>query len=371
MRARPPQRHGHLYLLLLGGLAALFVGFGGLLVWTVDPYGALGRNSIGIYAESERQAKPGMLLASGAHTVLIGSSKVAYIDPSPLGGTAFNASFSAAMPEEIVNFLTRYVTPGSTVVIGLDPFMMNAHAYPLAPATFGTEPGPWDTLGYVFGLRPAWAAVDTMRQSIQGLPPALKANGQRDPTLRLARHATMEGRDDDAWLIYLRTHQYADFDYSTERVAAFGEILTIARERNLTLFTFINPLSDPVRALLSGLPARKDVERFRSDARKALPGIVDLSMAPGWGEPDLYFRFDPFHYLPDTGARILRTVMGRPPVYQPPANPPSFGVVRGDSYPEAPAGLTLNPALHSRAAPGALPRAIIGPPMNSSREVVQ
>lgn len=349
---RSSARTGCAYLARLGVLTAVLVGLGGLLVWSVDPYGALGRNRLGLYAESERQAKPAMLRAAGARAVLIGSSKTAYVDPAPLGPGAFNASFSAAMPEEIVNFLRRDVAPGATVVIGLDTFMMNVNAFPMSPGTFREPSGSRDTLAYVFGLRPAMAAARAVALRAGGRRPVLRANGQRDPTDRLARHTAMTRRDDGRWLDHLRTHHFANFEYSAARVAALRDILDVARSRRLTLYVFVNPLSRPVRGLLEHLPARDDVARFRADVREILPGVVDLSLAPGWEDPDRYFRFDPFHYLPETGRQILRTVLARPPVYRPADAAAPFGVVRGDSYSAAPRSLTLKRRIEKRAAFG-------------------
>lgn len=328
-------------------MAGVILMLTALLVWMVDPYGALGHNSIGIYAESERQAKPAMLHASGSRTILIGSSKVSYIDPGVLGPTAFNAAFSAAMPEEIVNFLRHHVPRGSLVVIGLDSFMMNTHAYPLAPDTFAEVPSITDTLSYLFGLRPAWAAVTALTSHAIGTPPALLPHGQRNAIGQIERHNAMTGFDHAHWLNHVRTQYFSDFVYAPERATALHEMRQVAKERNLTLHVFINPLSEPVRTVIASLPAAEDVQRFRADVRQALPGAVDLSMDPDFADPALYFRFDPFHYLPATGADALRKVMAQPPVattQEPPVAEAPLGVVRGDDYPAHVLGLTLNNA---------------------------
>lgn len=318
-----------------------------LLVWSVDPYGALGHNSMGIYAESERQAKPAMLRAAAPKTILIGSSKVSYIDPGVLGPRAFNASFAAAMPEEIVNFLHHHVPRGSRVVIGLDSFMMNTLAYPLAPQTFAEEVSVFENLSYLFGLRPAGAAVMAAASHAMGASPALLPGGQRNPAERMARHNAMTGYDHAYWLNHVRTQYFTNFAYAPERVEALHTLRRMAEERDLTLHVFINPLSQPVRAVIDALPTAKDVQRFRADVQAALPGAVDLSMDPALADPALYFRFDPFHYLPSTGAKVLRKVMARPPVattQEPQIIQAPLGVVRGDDYPARGLGLTLNSA---------------------------
>ncbi|MGC2856378.1 hypothetical protein ACM64Y_12970 [Novispirillum sp. DQ9] len=344
------------YLLRLGVLAAGVLAATAALVWTVDPYDALGRNRVGIYAESERQAKPVMMRAVAPDTVLIGTSKPAYIDPATVGPRAFNAAFAAAMPEEIVNFLRSHVAPGTRVIVALDSFMMNAQAYPLSPDTFSETPSRFATLSYLFALRPAVAAVEAVASRALGKPPLLTSRGQRDPAERMARHDAMTTADYGPWLEYLRTHQYADFRYSAERVEALRALKEVARERDLTLHVFVDPLSTPVREMIATLPAAEDVARFHRDVMAALPGTVDMTALPEFADPDLYFRFDPFHYLPETGARILKEVLSRPPVHA--ADPPApFGVVRDDDYPRAASGLTLKHATHS--------------PQDSTREAAQ
>ncbi len=328
-------------------MAGIVLTLCGGLVWAVDPYGALGRNSIGIYAESERQAKPAMLRAAAPTTVLIGSSKVSYIDPGVLGPRTFNASFAAAMPEEIVNFLRHHVPRGSRVVVGLDSFMMNTLAYPLAPETFSEEVSLFEDVTYLFGLRPAGAAVMAVASHAMDAPPALLPDGQRNTADRMARHNAMTGFDHAYWLNHVRTRYFTDFAYAPERVEALHDLRRVAEERDFTLHVFINPVSQPVRAVIDSLPAVKHVRRFQEDVRTALPGAVDLSRDPDFADPALYFRFDPFHYLPSTGADVLRKVMAQPPVattQEPAVVEAPLGVVRGDDYPAQVFGLNLNNA---------------------------
>lgn len=337
LRRGSPGALGRRFLIVLGTFTGALVGLSALLTWTVDPYGALGHNSVGIYASSERDAKPPLMRAMDPDTVLVGSSIVGYIDPSALGPQVFNAAFSAAMPEEIVNFLRHQVDPGTRVVVGLDAHMMNSHAYPLQPDTYATPPTASDLLAYVFGLRPAWAAIEALAASALGRPPSLLPNGQRDTRERMRRHDDLEAPEHGRWLSYLETHHFADFHYDPARLDALYDLHQVAKDKKLELYVFINPLSAPVRDLIARLPAAEAVERFRADVQEALPGAVDLSYAPDLADTDLFFRFDPFHYLPQTGQRVLRRVMARAPVHRPAAAEPpseaSLGVVRGDNYP--------------------------------------
>src|SRR5688572_18603577 len=63
------------------------------LNWWIDPFNRLGRNWIGVYSASERDAKIAMIEARSPAGVILGSSKTTYIPPAALDRPGFfNAS---------------------------------------------------------------------------------------------------------------------------------------------------------------------------------------------------------------------------------------------------------------------------------------
>src|SRR5262245_59355810 len=94
--------------------------------WRVDPFNRLGRNQLGVYSSSERDAKPKMIREYTHDGLIIGSSRITYIDPLLVRRyTLFNAGFSSAMPEEILNFLHVFAIDQKLVILGLDFLMFN------------------------------------------------------------------------------------------------------------------------------------------------------------------------------------------------------------------------------------------------------
>ena len=94
----------------------------------VDPLGRLGRNTLGIYHSAEFEYKVTRLPNAVFDGILIGSSKIANIDPEWISRKKlFNASFSGALPEEMFLFLraNRKNLTNKFVVIGFDFFMFN------------------------------------------------------------------------------------------------------------------------------------------------------------------------------------------------------------------------------------------------------
>ena len=110
------------------------IGGSAVTNWLVDPFGKLGRNEIGIYSSSERDAKPQMIHVYPHGGIVVGSSRVTYIDPSSIDrNRLFNAGFSEAMPLE---FLKLFAVKQRLVVVALDFTMFNERNYPVRKDAF-------------------------------------------------------------------------------------------------------------------------------------------------------------------------------------------------------------------------------------------
>jgi len=120
------------------------IGGSAVTNWLVDPFGKLRRNEIAIYSSSEREAKPQMIHVNPHDGIVVGSSRVTYIDPSSIDRyRLFNAGFSEAMPEEILEFLKLFAVKQRLVVAALDFIMFNERNYPMRKDAFaGIAPFP-------------------------------------------------------------------------------------------------------------------------------------------------------------------------------------------------------------------------------------
>jgi hypothetical protein len=300
-------------LALLGLYALLLAGAAGL-VYAVDPFNLLGRNWTGVHAATERQAKPMLLRRGGYGAVLIGSSKTAYIDPDRLClPGVFNASFAAAVPEEMLEFLRLHLRPGQAALVGLDLFMFNEREAPLLPGEAGglPEAGPRRLLGYLLGWTPLERAAQALVRHWRGREPFMRANGSRTAGEQLARHARMPEADHDAAVEHLMANHYRDFAFSEARLAVLREMRAVLEAKGGPYRVFVSPLAAPVVARLRADPAaRAQQERFRRELRAVFPDLVDLSESR-YSAPENFFRFDPLHYLPEAGARFMNEAVLR------------------------------------------------------------
>jgi hypothetical protein len=78
----------------------------------VDPFVRFNFDMDNISLWREREGKPWLIAIYPHNAVLLGTSKLAHVDPSDVDRdeyTFFNASFAGALPEEIWSFLRVFV----------------------------------------------------------------------------------------------------------------------------------------------------------------------------------------------------------------------------------------------------------------------
>lgn len=290
---------------------ALFLTAGAVLgtamavnAW-IDPFDQLGSNTIGVYADMEREAKSARLSRGHYQGLILGSSKPTYIDPLALDQPGFfNGAFALAMPEELLAFAETFVQPGQSVVLGLDLYMFNENAFPLQQPTFAAEPPTFELVKYLMSGSVLIYSLRDYLQHLRGAPPRLAPLGNLTAVRRLERHHAMTERVDGPVLGMLSTVHFRDFRYSEARLDMLRELKDLLEERGAPLVVFINPLSRSVLDHLAKLPAAPMLDRLRHDLREIFPDLVDLSESR-WSDPENFLRFDPLHYLPEVGAAFL------------------------------------------------------------------
>ncbi|MBY0430469.1 MAG: hypothetical protein K2Q10_04675 [Rhodospirillales bacterium] len=304
------------FVLIMALWTTVLCGLAGAINFAVDPYDRLGRNRLGIYVSRERDAKPKLARSYPHDALLLGSSMVTFIDPASLSGHRFfNAAFSAALPEEMEEYLRLHGKKARFVMIGLDFFMMNERQFPLAGGTF--DNGEADhgitarkvagRLAYVFSIDVLVNSVRTVTAAALGRPPFVLPNGQRNPQPFLERHRRLTGPRYDDVLRTLRAEHFHRVRYSQARLDSLRSMKALLEAREIPYVAFINPMNQAVWDLLETLPARKDFQRFRRDVREIFPEMVDFSDG-GFADPGFYFRQDPYHYLPATGTTLANGI---------------------------------------------------------------
>lgn len=325
MKAAPPLARAsassrHFTLAFAAVVAGVLLTMG-IVNALVDPYNILGQNRIGVYASNERLAKPMLLQRGGYDVIIIGSSKVASIDPTDLaGGRAFNASFGAALPEEMAWFLDSFARPGQLVVVGLDFYMFNEREFLRVDKDPFADTNRPSRIAYVFG----WDVLSMSVRSLvarywKGDPPAILREGTRNQAPDWTRHNALTEPDYDRVFTTLRNHHYRAVKYSERRVALLSKLKARLEQKNVRLITFINPLHHGVRDIIREL-AEADFQRFRRDMKTIFPEIYDLT-GDEFSDRDLYFRHDPYHYKPAVGACLINQMIAGRRAIKPPMTP--------------------------------------------------
>lgn len=299
------RRHVVEYFLAAALGASLLLAATAAVNWWIDPFNKLDRNWIGIHGLSERDAKPAMLAGRDWQGVILGSSKTTYIDPEDLACPGvFNASFPGAVPEEMLEFARSHVGRPRFALIGLDFYMFNERAAPWQPEGLARDRSPAALAEYLLSGRVLLAAVRDLWAHLRGDRPRLAPAGNRNAEAQLARHAAMPGPDYDTTLKLLRSRHFAEVQYSERRLRVLARLRDLLERRGIAYAVFINPLNQAVLETLESLPAHADFQRLRRDLRQIFPDLIDLSESE-WSKAENYFRYDPYHYLPEVGAAFV------------------------------------------------------------------
>lgn len=312
MRKRTFIRYLKLYFALVG----IYFLLAATINWTVDPYNELGRNKVGLYFTTERQAKKA-IVDFPHDAILIGNSKTGMIDPSTLHCYKFyNASFDGAMPEEIYLYLKRYLTNEKIVVIGLDFEMFNERQWAVQDIEDWPE--------HFFGPLEYLTSFRVTRHSLLGLhkkyvleKPAIIAESgvRKEESVAMAGAASASLPDlppgvyDYAeGLKILREHHFRRFLFSKQRMEYLDKIKNLLESREVNYAVFINPMNEEVQKLLLETGNHELFMRWREEIKMMFPQSGDFST--GRYEAKQYYKHarDPYHYKPGVGTEIINSL---------------------------------------------------------------
>lgn len=283
--------------------------------YIVDPYDRFGNNRIGHYLEDDRAAKVKQVRLYPHDSLLLGSSKVGFIDPTAISSTRrfYNAAFLGVMPEELLNFLRHHGAAEELVVIGLDLFMFNLNYTGMIREDRFANLAADQGLAYVASIDTLQASVDTVFRRLTGEPVGLERNGQRNPWRIRQADAPFTAPAHAKVLADLRSKHYANFVFAEERLEILRQIRALLLDRQQAHIVFLNPAHHSELALLSEIPAGEGLSRLRQELKVIFPQAVDLTDGP-WSTDAAFFNSDPFHYRPETGSAFMRDLLQRCPV---------------------------------------------------------
>lgn len=275
--------------------------------FAVDPYGLLGRNTVGLYFLSERQIKQNITTIPH-DAIIIGSSRVAKIDPEALHAYRFyNASFSSALPEEIYAYLKDYAFKEKVVLIGLDFYMFNEATFPLVNMRSFSS-GQYTTYEYLLSLNVLLDSFKALTSHAANKKPLITEEGQyvRPGTAR----ETFDPKKYIGWLDHYREENYRDYAFSEERIQIVKQTRDLLKGRGIKAVFFINPEQRQIAQLTTDPALAPLYLRWKARLKAVIPDIVDLtSPVYGYTDPGLYEVNDPSHYLSSTGALFVNRIL--------------------------------------------------------------
>lgn len=309
------------YFVVIAISVAVTIGAIAGINFFIDPYDRIGNNWIGHYLEGDRSAKAKQVQVYPHDSLLIGSSKVAFIDPTEISSRRrfYNAALLGALPEEMLSFIRVFGEKSELVVIGFDIFMFNLTSDPMRETDHFSAPDTEEFLQYLTSIDTLGASVDVVRRWLSGEPVGIKRHGQRNPwhIERLDAPFTAPAHDKVLW--HLKNRRYANFVFAEKRLSVLRQMRELMMARQQAHIVFLNPAHHSELQMLKSIPAGRGLEYLRQEIKEIFPLAVDLTDGPWSGDGAFYYA-DPFHYRPETGKEFMRELLARCPVDGVPKN---------------------------------------------------
>lgn len=324
-------------------LALLLVIVGGATVVLLDPEARLNTDQL-MYAP-DYISKPIMMSTVNRNALILGSSRMMEIDPeSIIGFTAYNGGMGGTTPENMLELLDLYAAPGDVVILGVDLYMMNEFHTPLQPERWRDEASSQqgalsrffsviapnataagrilDESAYVLNIGTfarALAGQSAGRRAADGgRIPVTYEDGQIFNANKLIVHRVCKTplappRCDEGYMRLLLQSwngHFGRFSYSMARVETFRQIRELLNARGIRYVVVINPEHAAFWPIVRGPRLDAISNRFKADVMSSFDNVCDY-FTEEYAEPTLYYATDPFHYLPDTGARLVNECLAR------------------------------------------------------------
>lgn len=295
------------YITLTAAIAfALFTALAAIN-YTIDPLSYLRANLAYAYHSNERELKS-MMVDSGTYDgLLIGTSKITYINPADLKfrGKILNAAFSGAMPEEILYFLEEKNPKVKWIGLGLDPFVFNESAFPFNERKENLKyfsKSPLQILTYLLSLDTGMYSLGGIARRAIGKSPLYHATGARNATLREKLYENREDASTEKTLETIRAVHFGNYRLSERRIRILQDIQLWADRNNVRLIVWLDPVQQDVAAIIHNQMGA-DRRILTAALRRSFHTFIDLS--DSFPKSSHYFKKDPFHYRPETGAEFF------------------------------------------------------------------
>lgn len=277
---------------------------------TVDPYYAFGNNSDGLYLRSERPFKEQRITEFHRDGMVIGNSKMAYIDTGEVHEVClFNASFSAARPEELLLFLESHAREKEVVIVGLDFWSFSTHIG-YSEDNYFRKSRARQLLEYSLTLDGFIDSFRTKRLARSNAPEVYLNSGSRNLVGEYAQFSSMTQEDIRAEQIETALRfgplKFNDFSVSQERMADMFRLGRILEERQIRHTVLLLPMNYILLESLETAGLLPLYDDWREQMTHAFGRVLDLS--DSYNGLENYF-FDGTHFVPQVGQKILRAAL--------------------------------------------------------------
>lgn len=291
----------------------------------VDPFGFFGFNRTGLFFSDERTFKRTQVRHYPHDALLLGDSRVGYIDPAEIRAPRFfNAAFAGATLEETLAFWERYEGNARLIVLGLLYSDLSEEA---RPGERFEPPGWRDYLRHALSIELFVRSTQAAARWHAGRPSTYRDNGSRaaiaeeiadlkaGALVRPARWPGPSGKEPDLagparTPCADRTRGSASAAPSA-RVSRLAAIARLAEKRGARLIVFVHPRHREI--LKSGDYATPSADLIDALCRLPLT-FIDLTDSR-YSDPDFFWITDHTHYKPEVGAAIITDVLRRSGVW--------------------------------------------------------
>ncbi len=291
------------YIISLAAISGLLLAMVSLLNAYVDPLVKF-RLSDHIYYSAERELKPKLLERGNFDGLIIGNSKVTYIQTDDMlrYGKILNAGFSAASIEEIRYFLEEMNPKVKWVGIGLDFFMFSTSpAYKFRTGKYFNNIPIYEQIEYI-------VSSDTLRYSLKSISKYIRGVRQRYTFFGARNKKYLESGDKEKYYHYynsikkMKSSSYLNYKYSKKRIEELKIIQKWADVNNITLIAWINPYETEILKIIKA-NIGNEVSKITNEIKQVLHNVIDLSDA--YGDKDNFWKKHPIHYYPSTAEKFF------------------------------------------------------------------
>lgn len=303
---RAAKRHG---LVLAVSVLAVLQVIAAINI-AVDPFGFFGVNQVGYYFNSEREFKQQQIRIYPHRALLLGNSKMAYIDPDDLPELGFfNAAFSGASPSEMLTFLEAHIDGVELVALALDHRMFLDYE----TKTLDLQEPTWtDWLRYSLSLELLGKSFEALSLYRRGAPSYYKPNGVRTTWELEIRDYLTDGIAYWERLSLRRQEYQRRFPvFPPQRIDTFRKIKGLLDEHGVSHVVYMNPLNTHEHEVIDWQDKWQSSQSYKdlvATLREIFPEFRDYSDSV-YSDPASYWPTDFKHYRPEIGAKIIREMI--------------------------------------------------------------